>query len=167
MPAQQHQNTSAIANAVWPLLFLTAILHAYIGLSSVAYVFMGVSNPASGPGAWVVAVAGGLQAAAAVAAFLLAIRQDLRRTTLALAGGILLGWFAELPGVLAQGLDFRGDDAVSAIHFALSPAIAAIAAALAWRNRYPVAAAFVVSATTVVGILVVLAFALIIAVHGF
>jgi hypothetical protein len=97
----------------------------------------------------------------------LAVRRDLRRTTLALAGSIMLGWFSMLPSVADQGLDFGGDDRVTPVYFVLSPIIAVIAATLAWRNLYAVAAAFIVTAPTFAGILVVIAFAIVIAIYGF
>jgi hypothetical protein len=167
MASGEQQNKSAAEKAVWPLLFLTAALHAYLGLSLVAYVFMGVSNPASRLGGWTVATTGGLQTIAAIAAFVLAVRRDLRGTTLALAGSIMLGWFSMLPSVAEQGLDFGGDDKGTPVYFVLSPIIAIVAATLAWRNLYLVAAAFIVTAPTFAGILVVIAFAIVIAMYGF
>ena len=165
--ASEHQDKSVAARAVWPLLFLTAALHAYVGLSSVAYVFMGVSNPSSGLGGWTVATTGGLQSATAVTAFVLTARRDLRGATLAVAGSIMLGWFSTRPAVAAQGLDFRGDDRITSAYFVVSPLIAIVAAVLAWRNKYPIAAALIVTATTFAGILIVIAFAIVIAMYGF
>ena len=177
MASQEHRDKSLAAKAAWPLLFMTALLQAYFGLSSVAYVFMGVSEPAAGIGALIVAAprglqlavaaAGGLQAVAAAAAFVLASRRDLRGATLAVAGSIMLGWLSILPLIATQGLDFHGDHAITAYDFVVSPVIALTAATLAWRNIYPVAAALIVSAMTAAGILVVIAFAGIIAVYGF
>jgi len=167
MASGEQQNKSAAETVVWPLLFITAALQAYLGSSLVAYVFMGVSNPASGLGGWTVATTGGLQTIAAIAAFVLAVRRDLRGTTLALAVGIMLGWFSMLPSVAQQGLDFSGDDWGTPVYFVLSPIIAIVAATLAWRNLYPVAAAFIITAPTFAGILVVIAFAIIIATYGF
>lgn len=161
------QKQSTAAKAVWLLLFLTAALHLYLGLSSVAYVFMGVSNPASGMGAWLVAAAGGLQTLAAIAAFVTAARRDLGGATLALAGSTMLGWVSTLPSTVEQGLDFGGNDRIAAIYFVLSPAIAIVAAALTRGNRFPLVAAFVVTAPTFAGILAVIAFAIIIAMYGF
>jgi hypothetical protein len=166
MASEEQRNKSAAEKAVWPLLFLTAALQAYLGLSLVAYVFMGV-YPASELGRWTVATTGGLQSIAAVAAFVLAARRDLRGTTLAVAGSIILGWLSMLPSVAVQGLDFRGDDRITPVYFVLSPIIAIVGATLAWRKLYPVAAAFIVSAMTFAGILVVIAFAIVIAIYGF
>ena len=167
MASEERQSKSVAAKAVWPLVFLTAALHASVGLSSVAYVFMGVSNPASGLGAWAVATAGAFQAIAAVAAFALAARRDLRGATLALAASIMLGWFSTLPAVVTQGLDFRGDDKIASIYFVVAPLIAIVAATFAWRNIYPIAAALIATATTVAGILIVIALAISIAMYGF
>jgi hypothetical protein len=167
MASREQQNKSAAEKAVWPLLFLTAALQAYLGLSLVAYAFMGVSNPASGLGGLTVATTGGLQTIAALVAFVLAVRRDLRGTTLALAGSILLGWFSILPSVAEQGLDFGGEDWGTPVYFVLSPIIAIVAGTLAWRNLYPVAAAIIVTAPTFAGILFVIAFAIIIARYGF
>jgi len=163
----EHKNKSLAAKAAWPLLVLTAALQVYVGLSSVAYVFMGVANPASGLGGWTTATMGGLQSVAAVAAFVLATRRDLRGTTLIVAGSIVLGWISTLPSVVEQGLDFHGDDRVTPVYFVVSPLLAIAAATLAWRNVYQIAAALIVSAMTFVGILIVVAFAIIIAMYGF
>ncbi|MCV9963140.1 hypothetical protein OIU34_14615 [Pararhizobium sp. BT-229] len=167
MAREEQQNKSLAAKAAWPLLVLTAALQAYSGLSSVAYLFMGVLNPASGLGGWTAATMGGLQSVAAVVAFVLAARRDLRGATLAVAGSVMLGWLSTLPSVVEQGLDFYGDDRVTPVYFVVSPLIAIVAATLAWRNLYPIAAALIVSAMTFVGILVVIAFAIVIAMYGF
>ena len=167
MAREEQQNKSLAAKAAWPLLVLTAALQAYSGLSFVAYFFMGVLKPASGLGAWTAAAMGGLQAVAAVVAFVLAARRDLRGTTLAVAGSVMLGWLSTLPSVVDQGLDFHGDDKVTPAIFVVSPFLAIAAATLAWRNVYPIAAALIVSAMTFVGILIVIAFGILIAMYGF
>ena len=82
MAQKEPQNRSLAAKAAWPLLVLTAVLQVYLGLSAVAYPFMGVPTPAPGLGGWTAATMGGLQAVAAVVAFMLAVRRDLRGTTL-------------------------------------------------------------------------------------
>lgn len=167
MAREEQQSQSLAARAAWPLLVLTAALQAYTGLSSVAYLFMGVLNPASGLGALTAATMGGLQAVAAVVVFVLAVRRDLRGATLAAAGSIMLGWLSTLPSVVEQGLDFEGDDKVTPVIFVVSPLIAIAAATIAWRNVYPIVAALIVSAMTFVGILIVIAFAIVIAMYGF
>ncbi len=167
MAREEHRNRFLAAKAAWPLLVLAAALQAYLGLSTVAYVFMGVPNPASGLGGWTAATMGGFQSVAAAAAFVLTARRDLRGATLAVAGSMLLGWLSTLPSVVERGLDFHGDDKVTPVYFVVSPLIAIAAATLAWRNVFPIAAALIVSATTFVGILVVIAFAIVIAMYGF
>lgn len=167
MAREEQQNKSLAAKAAWPLLVLTAALQAYSGLSYVAYVFMGVLNPSSGLGGWTAATMGGLQSVAAAVSFVLAARRDLRGATLAVAGSMMLGWLSTLPSVVEQGLDFHGDDKVTPVIFVVSPLIAIAAATLTWRNVYPIAAALIVSAMTSVGILVVIAFAVVIAMYGF
>jgi hypothetical protein len=167
MAREDQQNKSLAAQAAWPLLVLTAVLQACSGLSSVAYLFMGVLKPASGLGAWTAATMGGLQTVAAVVAFVLAARRDLRGTTLAVAGSMMLGWLSTVPSVVEQGLDFHGDNKVAPTIFVISPLIAIAAATLAWRNVYPITAALIVSAMTFVGILFVIAFGIIIAMYGF
>jgi hypothetical protein len=160
------QNQSLAAKVAWPLLVLTAALQVYMGLSAVAYVFMGL-KPASGLGGWTAATMGGLQAVAAVVAFWLAVRRDLRRATLAIAGSVMLGCLSTLPSVVERGFDFDSGDALDLAYFVASPVIAIAAAVLAWRNAYPIAAALMVSAMTLVGILVAIAFAIVIAIYGF
>jgi hypothetical protein len=161
MADEEQQNRSLAAKAAWPLLVLTAVLQVYLGLSVVAYTFTGILQPASGPGAWMVAAMGGLQVVAAVVAFVLATRRDLRGATLAVAGSILLGWLSTLPSI-----DIHGDDKGSPIYFGGSALFAIAGATLACRKGYPTAAALLVSAMSIVGILVVLAFAIIIAMYG-
>ncbi|MES0198563.1 hypothetical protein [Mesorhizobium sp. M0011] len=110
---------------------------------------------------------GGLQTIAAMAAFVLAVRGDLRGTTLALAGSIMLGWFSMVPSVAEQGLDIGGDDWGTPVYFVVSPIIAIVTATLAWRNLYLVPAAFMITAPTFIGILVVIVFGIAIALYGF
>lgn len=167
MAREKHQNRSLAARAAWPLLVLTAALQAYMGLSNVAYFFMGVGYPGSGRGGWIAAAMAGLEAVAAVGAFVLAARRDLRGTTLAVAGTLMLGWLSTVPAAIDQGLDFYGDDRATPVIFVISPFIAIAAATLAWRNAYPIAAALIASAMTFVGILIVIAFGFIIAMYGF
>lgn len=167
MAHDEQQKRSLAAQAAWPLLVLTAVLQTIIGLSSVAYLFMGVLKPASGPGAWIAATMGGLQAVAAFVAFVRTFRRDLRGTTLAAAGSVMLGWLSTVPSVVEQGLDFHGDDMATPVIFVISPLLAIAGGTLAWRNVYPIAAALIVSALTFIGILIVIAFSVIIAVHGF
>ena len=167
MVGEGQQNKSLAAEAAWPLLVLTAVLQAGSGLSSVAYLFMGVLKPASGVGAWTAATLGGAQAVAAVIAFVLAVRRDLRGTTLAVAASIMLGWISTLPSVVEQGFDLPGDGKVAPVIFVMSPLIASAAATLAWCNVYPIAAALIASAMTFVGILFVIAFGILIAMYGF
>lgn len=162
MAHEEQPSKSLAAKAAWPLLVLTAVLQVYLGLSIMAYTFTGVLKPASGPGAWIAATMGGLQTVAAVVAFVMAARRDLRSTTLAVAGSILLGWLSTLPSI-----DFHSDDKASPFYFGGSALFAIAGATLAWRNIYPTAAAHLVSAMTIVGILVVLGFAMIIAMYGF
>lgn len=167
MALEGQQDKSLAAKAAWPLLVLTAALQAYFGLSSVAYLFIGVSKPASGLGGWLVATTGGLQSVAAISAFFLAGRRDLRGAILAVAGSIMLGWLSTLPSVVEQGLDFHGGGKVTSVYLVVSPLLAIAAATLAWRNVHPVAAALIVSAMTFVGLVFVIAFGIVIAIHGF
>lgn len=167
MEREEHQNKSLAARAAWPLLVLTAALQVYMGLSNVAYFFMGVGYPGSGRSGWIAAGMAGLQAVAAVFAFVLAARRDLRGTTLVVAGSLMLGWLSAVPAAIEQGLNFYGDDKATPVIFVISPFIAITAATLAWRNAYPIAAALIASAMTFVGILIVIAFGFIIAMYGF
>ena len=165
MAHEEQQNRSLAAKAAFPLLVLTAALQVYLGLSLVAYAFMGVPNPNPGLSGWTAAAMGGLQSVAAVTAFVKAAQRDLRGTTLMVAGSLILGWLSTLPSLLEQG--FQGDDKVIPVYVLAAPLIAMAAAALAWRNVYPIAAALIASAMTVFGILVVLAFSIVIAMYGF
>jgi len=157
MAHDEQRNKSLAARAAWPLLVFTAALQTITGLSSAA----------SGLGGWTAATMGGLQAVAAVVVFVLAVRRDLRGATLAAAASVMLGWLSMLPSVVAQGLDFHGDEKVTPTIFVVSPLIAIAAATLAWRNVYPIAAALIVSAMTIGSILIVTVFGLLIALHGF
>jgi hypothetical protein len=167
MAREEHQNKPLAARVAWPLLVLTAALQAHSGLWNVAYLFMGVGYPGSGRAGWVAAAMAGLQVVAAVAAFVLATRRDLRGTTIVVAGSLMLGWLSTVPAAIDQGLDFYGDDKVTTVIFVISPLIAITAATLAWRNTYPIVAALIASAMTFVGILFVIAFGIAIAIHGF
>jgi len=167
MARDEQQNRYFVAKAAFPLLVLTAALQVYLGLSLVAYGFMGVPNTVSEAVRWTAAAMGGLQSVAAVIAFALAARRDLRGTTLAVAGSLMLGWLSTLPSVVEQGFNFHGDDKVTPVYVVVAPLIAIAAATLAWRKAYPIAAALIASSMTVFGILVVLAFSIVIAMYGF
>lgn len=167
MSKDQLAQRSIWARIAWPLLVLTAVLQIYFGLSAVAYLFMGVGNPASGPGAWLSAAMGGLQAAASLSCLVRSGRGDLASTTLLVAASMIFGWLSMVPAALAQGLDFDGADKATPVLFLVTPLQAMAAALLARGNRHPVAGALVAGAATFVGILIVLAFGLVIAVHGF
>lgn len=161
------QDRSLVEKTAWTLLVLAAALQAYDGLSSVAYVFMGVSSPGSRLGRWGGSAAGALQAIVAVAAFGLAARRNLRGATLAVAGCMMSGWLSTVPSVVEQGLDFRSGARFTSAYFVASPVIAIAAAGLAWRNPRPVLAALIVTAPTLAGILLVIGFGIVIAVYGF
>ena len=167
MAHEEQRKKSFAAEAAWPLLFLTAALHVFSGLSYLAYAFMGVPPTASALVRGTAGAIGGLQAAVAIMAVVLAVRRDLRRATLVVAGSLILGWLSTVPAVLEDGLNFAGDDKLSPLVFVISPLIAITAAILAWRNPYPVAAALVASVITVFYILIVIVFSMIIAVYGF
>ena len=167
MAKVEPQNTSMAAKAAWPLLLLTAALQAYDGLSSLAYLFMGVSSPRSGLGGWTVAATAALQSIAAVLACVMAARRDLRGATLAVAGCTKLAWFSRLPFIVEQGLDYLGDARIARAYFVASPVASIAAAALAWRNSYPILAALIVTAPTFAGLLFVIAFGIAIAMYGF
>jgi hypothetical protein len=161
------EKKSLAARLAWPLLVLTGVLQVYLGLSAVAYLFLGVPGVAHGPSGWVAAAMGALQTAAAVVAFVFAARGALRGATLAVAGSLMLGWLSSLPGALEQGIDFRAGDWGTLVLLAVSPFVAVAAAALAWRGSHPIAAAFVASSMTIVGLFFVIAFAVVIAISGF
>lgn len=121
MASEEQQNRSLASKTAWPMLVLTAVLQVYSRRSSVAYVFMGVSSPVAGIGGRTAASMGGLQSVAAVGAFVSAARRDLRGTTLAVTGSMLLGWPSTLPPIVEQGLGLHGDDKVTPVCFILSP----------------------------------------------
>lgn len=165
MARDEQQNRSLVAKAAFPLLVLTAALQVYLGLSLAAYAFMGVPDTTYGTVRWTAAAMGGLQSAAAVVAFAKAAQRNLRGTTLVVTASLMLGWLSTLPSVVEQG--FHGDDKVTPVYVLAAPLIAMAAATLAWRNVYPIAAALIASSMTVFGILVVLAFSIVIAMYGF
>ena len=159
------QQASAANRAIWPLLFITAVLQVYFGLSLLAYAVMGV--PSAAPTGWIAATAGALQAIAAMAAFMPALRRDLRGTVLALAGSILMGGLSLLPSLTAQGFDIGRDGWGTPAYAVIAPLIAITAATLAWRNRFLRAAAYIIALPTIAGILFVIAFGIMIALYGF
>lgn len=82
-----------------------------------------------------------------------------------MAACVLLGWADLLPPILRYGLDFRAEALP-----AFGPAVALPMSALptlAWRNARPILAAFIVTAQTTLGLLIGIAFAISIAIHGF
>lgn len=159
--------SSPFGRAAWPLLILSAALAAYFGLSSLLLPFFEAPNLYTGIERWIVPAAGALQLMAAAVAFVLIGRRDLRGATLAVAACWMLGWLGMLPAVIRDGFHVNAEARLTLAYFLALPVIAVSAAALAWQNRHPVLAAFIVTAPTLAGLLFTLAFAIIIAIHGF
>lgn len=149
------------------LLILSAVLAAYFGLSSLLLPFFGAPNLYTGIERWIVPATGALQLMAAALAFMLAVRRDLRGATLAVAACWMLGWLETLPPAIRNGLDVSAEARLTLAYFIALPVIAVSATALAWRNSHPILAALVVTAPTSAGVLFTIAFAIIIAMHGF
>lgn len=159
--------SSFFGRAAWPLLILSAVLAAYFGLSSLLLPFFGVPDLYTGIERWIVPASGALQLAAAAVAMMLIARRELRSATLAVAACWMMGWLETLPSVTRSGLDLNAEARLTSASFVALPVIALSAAVLAWRNRHPLLAAFIVTAPTWAGVLFTLAFAIIIAVYGF
>lgn len=159
--------SSFFGRAARLLLILSAVLAAYFGLSSLLLPFFGAPDLYAGIERWIVPAAGALQLAAAAVAFMFIARRDLRGATLAVAACWMLGWLETLPSVVRNGLDFSAGAWLAPAYFLALPVIAVSAAALAWRNRHPILAAFIVTAPTLAGLLFTIAFAIMIALHGF
>ncbi|MCP4561660.1 MAG: hypothetical protein GY873_29940 [Bosea sp.] len=155
--------SSLLSRAAWLLLILSAALAAYFGLSSLLLPFLGEPNLYAGIERWIVLASGALQ----LMALMLAVQRDLRGATLSVAACWMLGWLETLPSIVGNGLDFTAEARLASAYFLALPVIAASAAALAWWNRHPVLAAFIVTAPTSAGLLFTLAFAIIVAIHGF
>lgn len=153
--------------AAWLLIILSAALAVYFGLSSLLLPFLGAPNLHTGIDRWLIPVTGALQLMAAALAFRFAARRDLRGATLALAICLLLGWLETLSPVLRNGFAVRGEAGLTSVWFLALPVIALSAAALAWRNPRPILAALIVTAPTTAGLLFTIAFAIMIAIHGF
>lgn len=149
------------------LLILSAGLAAYFGLSSLLLPFFGAPDLYTGIERWIVPAAGALQLAAAAVAFMFIARRDLRGATLAVAACWMLGCLGTLPAVIRSGFDVNAETRLTLAYFLALPVIAVSAAALAWRNRHPILAAFIVTAPTLAGLLFTIAFAIMIALHGF
>ncbi|CAN7161058.1 hypothetical protein LJR090_000302 [Bosea sp. LjRoot90] len=158
---------SRFGRAAWLLLILSAALAAYFGLSSLLLPLLGAPNLYTGVDRWIVPATGALQLTAAAVAFRLAARRDLRGTTLAVAMCLMLGWLEMLPPVIRNGLDLGAEGRLTLAYFVAMPVVAVSAAALAWRNRHPILAAFIVTAPTTAGLLFTIAFAIMIAIYGF
>lgn len=159
--------SSPFRKAAWLLLILSAVLAAYFGLSSLLLPFFGAPNLYTGIERWIVPAAGALQLMAAAMAVMFIARRNLRGATFAVAACWMLGWLGMLPSVVRNGLDLDAEARRTLVYFIALLVIAVSAAALAWRNRHPILAAFIVTAPTSAGLLFTLAFAIIIAIHGF
>jgi hypothetical protein len=159
--------SSFFGRAPWLLLMLSAGLAAYFGLSSLLLPFFGAPDLYTGIERWIVPAAGALQLAAAAVAFMFIARRDLRGATLAVAACWMLGCLGTLPAVIRSGFDVNAETRLTLAYFLALPVIAVSAAALAWRNRHPILAAFIVTAPTLAGLLFTIAFAIMIALHGF
>lgn len=158
---------SLFGRAARLLLILSAALAAYFGLSSLLLPFFGVPNLYTGVERWIVPVSGALQLMAAAMAFMFIARRDLRGATLAVAACWMLGWLETLPAVVRNGLDLNSEARLTLAYFVALPVIALSAAVLARRNTHPILAAFIATVPTLAGLLFTVAFAIIIATHGF
>ncbi len=167
MTKVEPESSPRLGRAPWLLIILSAALAVYFGLSSLLLPFFGAPNLHAGIERWLMPATGALQLMAAAMAFRFAARRDLRGATLALAMCLMLGWLETLSPVLRNGLAFRGEAGLTSAWFLALPVIALSAAALAWRNPHPILAALIVTAPTTVGLLFTIAFAIIIAIHGF
>ena len=95
---------SRLKKAARLLLILSAVLAIYLGLSSLLLPFVGAPNLRTGIARWTAPAAGALQVIVAAAAFMLALRGDLRGATFASAACLLLGWLETLPPTVRHGL---------------------------------------------------------------
>lgn len=107
----------------------------------------------------------------AVAALYLAIKGDVRRAIMAIAGIVIATWlFDHLPSMFVHGLEFVTGGVGGLYLFAqmiVFPLLAVVAFVLARRNERLVLAAVLASLSTVANILGVIAFGIGVAIYGF
>jgi hypothetical protein len=162
-PLPESRPAGPLASGAWALLALTAALGGYVGLSALLLPLLGNPGVVTGIDRWL-GPATGLGQLAAVAALAHAIRRrDLPGAVRAAALVLLLGWIALLPA---------GPGATSgpAARWTLGALLALPVIAIAgWAlaRRRPLAAAWIVTLPTALGLVGVLVFAVVIAVRGF
>jgi hypothetical protein len=107
----------------------------------------------------------------AIAALFFAIKGDIRRAIMAIAGVTIATWFTDhLPSMFIHGLEFLSGGVTGLYLFAqmvVFPLLAVAALVLARRNQRLVLAAVLASLSTVANVLGVIAFAIGVSMYGF
>jgi hypothetical protein len=137
----------------------------------VAVLFAGDPDvPGNGWGGWAVTSQLALTAPfAAIAIFFLA-KRDLRRAIPFIAGIGLLEWISYLPSIVNHPANFSGNGIVGALLFAkmmIFPLLMLMAIALVCKNHRLVLAGVIASLPSIANWLMVVAFGVSIAIHGF
>lgn len=151
------------------VVLATAALEAVDGLSSVSTLFGDMSEiPGPGFGGFLIKAYLATHPVLALAALALAATGQLRGAIVALGAVIVMTWLNYMPSIVLHGFDFRGVSGLQTpLQIVAYPLMAACAIACALRNQRLGLATLLVSAPTLANVLMVVAFAVGVAIYGF
>ncbi|MGV7211995.1 hypothetical protein [Bradyrhizobium sp. UFLA05-112] len=151
------------------VLLAVAVLEAFDGLSNVSTLFGDMSEiPGPGLGGFLIKAHIATHPVLALMALACAAMGRLRGAILALAAIIVTTWLHDMPSVVLHGFDFAGISAFQTpAQFIAFPLMAACAIACALRNQRLALATLLVSAPTLFNMLMLVAFAVGVAIYGF
>jgi hypothetical protein len=171
MPMNAQMDTNAASAPVrWPRILLMAVA-AVSTLSALTDITPAVINLTENQSAaqWSLTAGVVIHVVLALAALVLAIKRDVRRAIMALAAVTPTTWLLDLlPSVIMHGLDMEGTGGmIVAGQFFVLPLIALCALVLAWRNERLGLAALLAVVPTLLGMAMVVAFAISVMIYGF
>ncbi|WP_027526299.1 hypothetical protein [Bradyrhizobium sp. Ec3.3] len=151
------------------VLFAVAALEAFDGLSSVSTLFGDMSEiPGPGLGGFLIKAHIATHPVLALAALACAAMGHLRGAILALAAIIMMTWLNHMPSVVLHGFDVAGIGAFQTpAEIIAFPLMAACAIACALRNQRLALATLLVSVPTLFNMMMLVAFAVGVAIYGF
>jgi len=151
-------------------LIVIALIETVGSLTNLPGVFGG-GLPAlgSGFGKWIIAAGLAILPVPSIAALVFAIKGRLDRAIMAIAVIVLVIWISYLPTVIALPAQFAGSGlsgAYDILQMVVFPLLAVTAITLVLRTKRLALAAFLVSIPTIVGVVVLVAFTIGVAIYG-
>lgn len=164
-------NAVSLNPALLVIVALIGAIEALNGLIDCSILFGDMSGvPGYSPGGLTIIASIALHPILAATALAFALMRRLRFGIAALALLTLTQWASDMPSVIRHGVSLDGDAFVvttMVLKIFIQPALACLAIAAAWFNRYLAAATAAVMLPTIVDAAGFAAFAIGVAIHGF